>query len=235
LTYSLGTVHQLVGSGTTPISGPIGLKVALAAIPAGAGKLAGPVPEYYGLGRIVVGNGDGWHPALFLKHQAGLFYPLPDSLTSLSWILTGGVTATVTELVPAPPLNSSLAPWDRGATPQWRFTHVVQNGSIGNTTAWTFTVPTGSILLVTSARVRCRRYQAASSLGSQALFITSGAGTLCQLQMFDNAIGAMVSDEMQGGSVILTAGFALTGTYSSADVGGGVFLDIGFQGVLFNA
>lgn len=101
--YAAGDVHVVTDSGHATISQPIGLVVALAGIPDNVSKLVGDVDEFWDLGRVLLGSSLGWLPRFDLTHVHTLLLPLPDSLTELSWTLLAGITATVTELVVAPP------------------------------------------------------------------------------------------------------------------------------------
>lgn len=99
MAYTPGTVHNVSGTGEIAVSAPVGLRWGITAHPAYLAAQPGTPLEWRNLGRFSVGNDDGDLPAVELRHLEQLEYPLPDSLTRLSYTLANGVSASVTELV----------------------------------------------------------------------------------------------------------------------------------------
>lgn len=96
-----GASHTLTGQGQTAIESPAALRLAVAAAPSWAGEDFGTPPRFHDLGRLNLGNVDGWLPAVELLHEHQLMYPLPAGLTLLAWTLAPGVDVTAVELLGA--------------------------------------------------------------------------------------------------------------------------------------
>jgi hypothetical protein len=210
------------------------LQVLFTNVPQIVGSDPGDVPVLHRAGRLQLGNADGFLPPVQLTSVATLLYPLPDALTLLSWTLAPGAVAVATELV-----SSSVAslkqPWDRNATPFGYASTPFVFGGTGLVTTWSFTVPAGRLLYVSSARVSIRRTAAASAVGIDTAQISSGFGYLASAALYSNVIGDSQSDQLQGAPLIIPAGFVVSGGYNNSDTGGQIGFEIAMTGFTFDA
>jgi hypothetical protein len=209
--------------------------VALANIPAFLGHDGSAVVDYFELGKLALSNGDGTLPDLFLRKSQGLFYPIADSMTALSYDLVAGAQMAVTELLSPPALNTSLNPWDRSPA----FVNLGGlygvNGPTALTTAWTYTVPAGRILAVARARVSAVRNVVASTPVYVQGIIHINGGEAINLIAPGTAVGSSDFSDFAADAVYLPAGTTLNGQYASYDTGGSWLIEVSLSGTLFNA
>jgi hypothetical protein len=217
------------------IASPVGLKIALSGIPAAFGsRLTVPV-DHVNVGRVALGNADGFAPDLILEHSNTLLYPIPDSMTLVGLTLSSPVTAIITELLAAPVANSALQPWDRGAAlwtqTAFQFLTAVNTGAV----AWSYTVPAGKVLMLASAEVRMVRTAVATVVASVQAYIQAGGNTVVVIVGNANVLGEQVADSLTGGPLYLPAGTVVTANYSCNESTGGHYVWMNAAGLLFNA
>lgn len=235
MTYTLGTAHSLSGSGSVAIASPIGLKIALATLPAFVSRRDGTPLEYSSLGWLAIGNADGYLPRMVLHHAAQLAYPVADGMTLLGYSLKSGTTATVTELLAVPPPNSSLAPWDRGAA-VWTATHAaVVTGPTTNVVNFTYTVPAGKILMIGELFLHLVRGSVATTASNANIQALVNGVQVLLAAGYSNVLNVEVDSRLAAGPVYLQAGDVLTSSVFSADTGGLWLATLGAVGTLFNA
>lgn len=131
------------------IARPAGLKVAVTAYPLYVGSFAGQPVQYFRLGRINLGNADGWAPPDELRYLASVLYPLESVWTLLGYSLADGVNVTVNELVETAPAD--LVDRNPLAIPLAYVSEGLNNHS--STQRWSYTVPAGRRALINSAQL----------------------------------------------------------------------------------
>lgn len=248
MVLTLGAQHVCTGTGSVAIARPLGLRAVLTGIPASAAAEPGTPLIYHqfrdvgigardrGLGRISLGvTSLGYMEALDLVVTPQLVYPLADEFNLLAWSIVPGVTATIDEIVRPAVLNSALEPWDRNPQPIAVGGGIYVPGPIALTTTYTYTVPTGKRLFLSSARARLTRLSAATSVVVAEAIITVGAVSLVLVYAQSNIVGAIAEDGMQGGPLIVPAGTVLNTQVRSTDTGGAWAGHILFNDFLFDA
>jgi hypothetical protein len=102
--YITGTVHAgLTGAGALSISGLLGVKVSITALPTSLGVEGTSPPQHFDVGTITFGTIDGFPSSYRIEHNPQVIMPcLASAFTDLDYELTPGVTITVTELVREP-------------------------------------------------------------------------------------------------------------------------------------
>jgi hypothetical protein len=189
--------------------------------------------ELYELGQLVLGNADGYLPAMRLHHEAQLFYPVADGMTVLGYDLVSGMTATVTELVGG---NALKQPIDRGATALLSSTQFNGTGPTLSANLYTYTVPTGKWLLLEYAKIRMRRTVVATTQGANSplLALAISGGT----QAVINLPGNLFGDERESiiaSPIYLPAGTVVSSDYTNGDTGGTVNYRVSIAGLVFDA
>ncbi len=99
--YLTGAVHAgLSGAGALSLSGLLGVKVAITALPASYGSEGSSPPEHFDLGFVTFGTADGFPSAFRLTRNPQVMMPARCSVyTDLDYDLSPGVVVTITELV----------------------------------------------------------------------------------------------------------------------------------------
>lgn len=102
--YVSGASHAgLTGDGEIAIQGLLGAKVSLTTIPASRGVAAGEPDELFDIGFVTFAVTDGYPHSVRIEHNPHVILPARASVfTRLSYSLTPGVVATITELVREP-------------------------------------------------------------------------------------------------------------------------------------
>lgn len=224
---------MLSGSGVVAISSPIGLKIALASIPSTESADFTRPPQFYDLGQLSVGNLDGWLDPVSLRRTAQLVYPLADGFTQLGYDLVGTTTATVDELVGVV-TPSTLAPWDRNATPI-AFTPlvVVLPGGTAALSQWTYTVPAGKKLYVQHLEVRLDRSAVASVNGTVSGNVRVDNVAVLLANSTSNIVGILDRWQLDG-PLVLAAGQTLLWRTANSDTGGSASASIGIVAFTFD-
>lgn len=233
--YTHGPQFVISGQGTATIPAPVGLRLFWSGnSPAARTQFGSPV-RWWGIGRIDVGNADGWLMDVPLRYLEHLVYPLPDGMTVLGWTLAQGITVTVTELlgVPAPTVRDM--PWDRAATPVVQAAGNSYGSPLTQLTQWTYTVPSGKKLWVSHARTLVFRQTAPSSTGWASGSIRLPSGYVTQASMFSPTVGNFQDDHLSAGPLILNAGDQLVAYASDGDAGGSCWIQNEMSGFLFDA
>lgn len=100
--YRRGTVHAgLTGHAEFAVEPIVGLLVDITARPVELGSAVGTPPAIFGMGVVSVGRSDGWLRATQLINDPQLVLNLPGLVSRVGYSLAPGVTATITELLPA--------------------------------------------------------------------------------------------------------------------------------------
>lgn len=233
--YTLGPTYALTGEGTRGIASPVGLRFTLSGNTPAAHVQFGSPTRWYGMGRVAIGNVDGWVQHVRLQFLEQLVYPLPDSMTSLAYTLPSGITLTVRELVGNSYLNRMADPWDRNpAALTWRNAPSVVGGT-GDTINWTYTVPAGRKLWVSKLAVYCIRQIVCQTVAYSVSYITLNGVQCVSAVLVGNTYGDQTRDEVPGGALVLKAGDALVARYVNYDTGGYVWCEAGLTGTLFDA
>jgi hypothetical protein len=89
-------------NGATKIlpQGAVGFTVTWSPVPHQADEFFGGVPQYRRVGRITLGNANGWIQSIPLEHTPQLVVPLPAGVDRCVVDTAPGVSATVTPLMP---------------------------------------------------------------------------------------------------------------------------------------
>jgi hypothetical protein len=234
MTYTLGTAHSLSGSGSVAVSSPVGLKVALASVPAFVTQRQGTPLEYSGLGWLALGNPEGYLARQVLHHTAQLVYPIADGMTLLGYSLLSGTTATVTELVDVPGKPVDLV--DRNGALYSTSVQANDVGVVAQVSSLTYTVPTGRWLLLQEARMRARRTGVATSqvvnVPRQTLAIAGIVALTIDLP--GNLVNDVLVTELPG-PVYLPAGTVIDWSHNNPDTGGTINHRVSLLGLLFDA
>jgi hypothetical protein len=171
------------------------------------------------------------HAVEFLQQ---VIYPLPDQCDIVAYDIVAGAHLTIVELVGAvTPL--SVEPWDRNPTPFNQLAFANPTGGGGVVTMWSYTVPTGRRLLLSSARAQMIRRIAATTPNYTAAWIELNGSYFVWLQTSHQTIGSQHTAEMQAGPVVLSAGHTLVAKYVIDETGGSLFTSIAAAGTLFDA
>lgn len=157
MAYAIGAAHALSGTGSVAISNPAGLKVVVTAYPLYVGSFAGQPVQYFRLGRLNLGNADGWAPPDELRYLSSLIYPLERVWDRLGYSLADGVNVTVYELVETAPAD--LIDRHPFTVPMSYVSEGLNNHS--SVQRGTYTVPAGKWALINSAQL----YLAVSTAG----------------------------------------------------------------------
>lgn len=199
--YTHGTVHTVASSDIIALASPAGLAIALADIPPGSGGYFGQPPEFFRVARVALGTADGFLPDLELRHEQNVLLPIPSGIVQLGLSLAPGVVATVTELI-----GSAVTFWSQNF-------EVVAAAAIGNTTAWTYTVPDGFELHIDGAIASMSVESVWTAQGNVSAILRLKSGTI-QLYVHgvSNVIGTVFQQSL-GGGPILPAGTILVATY----------------------
>ncbi len=101
--YVPGAIHSaLSGGGEFSVVDLIGLAVSLDVIPAGHESGSTDPVTYHQLGKISLGTANGWRRSWQPTHNPYLILPVAAAFTKVGYQFTGGVIATITELIREP-------------------------------------------------------------------------------------------------------------------------------------
>jgi len=218
MTYSLGSsTGPLTGNGTIVVNKPIGLLVKVTTYPASAGRRNGVPIDYFGLGHLTPADANGYYPNLVINHLQNVFYPLPDSITSIGYTLTPGVAVTVQQLVgqiAVPPY------YDRQAGVH-RLEVGTESGGHVLTQRWSYTVPAQFHAMLELAYLHVMRYSATSQPGEALMQIHVGGTTLLDVRIMGGAEGVTKQASMDG-PMWLPGGTTLTCRTRDLSTGGSV-------------
>ena len=226
--YTLGTVHHLVGSGIVAVAAPLGLLARVTAAPARLSERFTTPATIFGLGVIRPGTADGWFVSTPLEAAETIAYPIADGATRVGFALGDGVSVDLVELVgtrprdvldrnPAPAVRSSLS-WNPAGQPA--------------TSPWTYTVPAGRRLILTSARVSLLRLSALGNPGSgsgRGWFDLAGVSAFVDLYLSNATYWA--ESAMQG-QMIIGPGGQIVANYSNSESSGGYYVEHSISGTL---
>jgi len=102
--YLSSTAHAgLAGTGSFPISGLLGVSVALTTLPASLGSSVGTPVEIFDAGFVSLGSADGYPQDYRVEHNPTLILPArAGAFTTLGYTFHPGIVATITELIREP-------------------------------------------------------------------------------------------------------------------------------------
>jgi hypothetical protein len=231
----LGPSHVAAAPAQFTIAKPLGLVLTSSGIPNFIPRDPWTPTEYHHIGRINLGNSLGMQQHVSIVLSPQLVYPLADELTLVNVSMQPGMTVTIDEIVrPAVP-NSSLDPWDRGATAWSEFLSLnVPGPTSPAVVAWTYTVPAGKILMVDIARLRNTRTAVATGLAANQCFIAIGGQDMLNNVLAGNTVGDL-REQLLTNPVTLLAGETISATYRNSDTGGSLAMELVAHGLLFNA
>jgi len=235
LAYTIGASHgPFTGNGSFTIAKPNGIRSILSGIPSHTGH-DGAVPRrYFRLGRMSLGNPHGFQFSHGLEYVQQLLYPIAPVWEILAYDIKDGASCTFYELVDVPDLTTKQ-PWDRTPQTQVTSTPFGTSGTLAETVAFTYTVPTGRRLMVSYASAQLIRITAATTTSYSQAKISMGGALVIECILRDPALGKREESILGGGPVYLGPGQTVIGTYASQDVGGSIFGWVGFIGMLFDA
>jgi hypothetical protein len=232
--YALGAVHNITGTGEVAVASPVGLKITVTRRPSWVGGRGGNPPEFFPLGRLVLGNADGWLAPLEVLHDRDLRYPIADGMTRLGHTLGPDVDLVVQELAAAAPAAPSESPWMRSpSTVRGQYvTSVAANTA--QQQVYTYTVPAGRKLQLAHCRVSVKGWFAGSANGYAQAWVYLNGGVLVLAVTNDPAVTTYVWDQL-GSPIYLNAGATLTMNIINAFTSGVVYVTMVLAGTEFNA
>jgi hypothetical protein len=219
LTLTLGGHHVVTGAGQFAIAQPVGLVVSIAGIPNYVARDTPTPVRYKQLAFINLGNALGWQPRIAIEHIPQIFYPIQPEFTLIRHNLLAGETATIDEIATSTTLMPKAAPYDRSPTVWTQSANVTFAGGAGGT-LWTYTVPAGRMLYVSTLQVSLLRISVATAAGTTDVLVTRAASSVLVLNSLLNTVGVFDHAELASDGLVLQPGEVLAASYFSADTGG---------------
>lgn len=213
---------------------PNGIRSIVTGIPPWAGHDGNTPRRYFKLGRFTMGNSHGFQFSHGLEYAQQLLYPMPPVWEILAYDVKDGASCTFYELVDVPDLTLKQ-PWDRTPLVVGGGGPASISGTSGPTTIFTYTVPVGRRLHLSSARVRMLRSSVSTTLGVLHATIVAGGVYACYAYGGANTVGFLLADEMAGGPIIVNPTQSVFGQLQCTDTGGGWQGEVMFNGFLFDA
>lgn len=213
-----GASHVLTGAGQIAIAQPVGLSISMASIPSYIGRDPGPPILYHRIGSVSLGHALGWTEPQELQLVPQLVYPIEPEYTLLAYALVAGVSATVLEISSSSNFPVRAMPWDRAPTLfQQQSTVGLPNG--GPSTMWSFTVPAGRMLWLSTLECWVRRIATPSLLGSSTVQINRSGLPILQVLDSGQPIGYENRETLPGEHLILFPGETIAATMFSTETG----------------
>jgi hypothetical protein len=231
--FDLGAEHGgLSGSGSFAVSAPRGLLLETSALPTTASARFSVPWKYSDIGLLTWSSPfgvAGWTP---LEFESQVVRLADDEVSSVGYQLAPGVILTVTELetTPAPP-----APWDRAAQAVSQLYTNDLAAPQSETITWTYTVPSGKKLWLSSASVAVQLATVQSNVGMWRAWIERDSSRLVFANMGVNVVGAWTREDLSSGPVIMGAGSVLQGRISASGSGGRAVFTVAMAGFIFDA
>jgi hypothetical protein len=231
----LGAAHVASVPTVFSIANPVGLSVHLAGIPNYVPRDIGSPAEYHRLARLNLGNSLGYKPHLQLVTTPQLIYPLEPEYTLLSVNMTAGVTVTIDEIASSTTLIPKAAPYDRNPADWTRALSGSFIGPTSPTSPWSYTVPAGRKLWLSTATVQISRIIAASAIGGASASMARNGVNLVNVENWSNTPGVWQQNSVIGAPLVLVAGETLSAQYSNPDTGGYIHASCNATGFLFDS
>lgn len=230
--YADGATHALSGMGFVAVGQVVGLRWVVTSKPPWLGVDVGSPDSWRDVGRYALGDPTSWTPPRELVHLAQLEYPIPSGITRVGYSLTAGVQVVLTELLGAPWLPAWI---DRNPAALAYSNTWWNPAGQPNTVAFTYVVPQGRKLLLTSARVQIVRMGADVSQGNgsaSADVTLNGVGIVCRT--FSSG-SIKLADDRFSGELLLGPGASFIGQYGNSEPTGGHYVQISYGGTMFDA
>lgn len=180
-----------------------------------------------------------WREPKWLNFDQTLIAPPFDDYPSshIRWWLSQGTQAHLFVAGVVHPMalpNTSLSPWDRNLAAWSRTAFPTINGVQSETVAWTYTVPAGKKLWLSSAKTSIRRVTASAAGGNVYASIRRGGLYIINVNYDASTIGYL-ADRLSGDALWLSAGEVLDAVSASSVSSGQVAIDLVASGQLFDA
>lgn len=234
MAYTIGASHgPFSGSGSFVVAKPSGIRTVVTGIPSFTGHDGSSPRRYFKLGRFTMGNSDGFQFSHGLEYAQQLLYPMPPVWELLAYDIKDGASCLFQELIDVPDL-SLKQPWDRTPVPVFQGSVIQAVASVSTTILWTYTVPVGRKLYVSSARVIVRNDLTHSAMGYAYVQIAVDGTPLAAAMISDLAAGASFRDELAGGPLILNAFQVVSASWAASFTGGECSVSANLAGFVFD-
>lgn len=220
----------------------------LTTVPAGVALMSGGSPRrlmkagWLTLARL--GSDPGWPAVVFAERarwiefeREQVTFPSPGVFADrVRYHLEPGVVANlyVNEVPAVVVPNYSKAPADRNPLVVGQIVNQNVGGGTADTQCWSYTVPAGRVLQLTSVINQLARTTAAAALVNVAAYIAAGGVYFSSNNLTSNVVGAVSPATGSPGELYFPAGTTITGRYANNDTGGSVQITLGFSGTLFD-